>query len=133
MVSDSTAVPPMQIGEVAARTEMSLRTLRHYDEIGLLSPSARTEGGFRLYTETDLERILVIRRMKPLGYSLEEMAAVMEVIDTLLAAAPEEPMTREARERLSGILKEATQRRQRLEQHLAMADEFIGLLGQHLS
>lgn len=60
---------------------MSLRTLRHYDEIGLLQPSGRSDGGFRLYTEEDLERLLVIRRMKPLGFTLEEMHEVMGVVD----------------------------------------------------
>ena len=40
----------MHIGELADRTGMSLRRLRHYDEIGLLTPSGRSEGGFRLYT-----------------------------------------------------------------------------------
>ncbi|MEV6934127.1 MerR family DNA-binding transcriptional regulator, partial [Streptomyces sp. NPDC051132] len=38
----------MQIGEVAARTELSLRTIRHYEETGLVIPSARSQGGFRL-------------------------------------------------------------------------------------
>ena len=71
----------MQIGELAERAEMSLRTIRHYDEVGLLKPSARTDGGFRLYTEQDLARLLVIRRMKPLGYTLEEMGAVLRVVD----------------------------------------------------
>jgi MerR family copper efflux transcriptional regulator len=49
----------MQIGEVAARTELSLRSLRHWEEVGLLRPSGRTEGGFRPYTEADVEKILV--------------------------------------------------------------------------
>ncbi|CAM5727047.1 hypothetical protein SBADM41S_09163 [Streptomyces badius] len=46
----------MQIGEVAARTELSLRTIRHYEETGLVVPSARSRGGFRLYTEYDVAR-----------------------------------------------------------------------------
>ena len=53
----------LHIGAVAERTELSLRTLRHYDEIGLVNPSERSEGGFRLYSEADVERILLIRRM----------------------------------------------------------------------
>lgn len=55
----------MQIGEVAARTELSLRTIRHYEETGLVTPSARSRGGFRLYTEADVARLMVVRRMKP--------------------------------------------------------------------
>ena len=63
----------MQIGEVADRTGLSLRTIRHYEEAGLIAPSARSKGGSRLYTEADVSRLMVIRRMKPLGFSLEEM------------------------------------------------------------
>ena len=63
----------MQIGQVAERTELSIKTIRHYDEVGLVTPSERSAGGFRLYTEADVQRLLVIRRMKPLGFSLEEM------------------------------------------------------------
>lgn len=73
----------MQIGEVAARTELSLRSLRHWDEVGLLRPSGRSEGGFRLYTEDDVEKILVIRRMKPLGFTLDEMSAAMRDLEVL--------------------------------------------------
>lgn len=50
----------MQIGVVAERTDMSIPTLRRYDEVGLVTPSARSEGGFRPYTEGDVQRILVI-------------------------------------------------------------------------
>lgn len=83
----SAQTPTMHIGALAERTGMSLRTLRHYDETGLLEPSGRTEGGFRLYTERDLSRLLVIRRMKPLGFSLDEMADLLDVVDQLRAGA----------------------------------------------
>ena len=73
----------MQIGELAERTEMSLRTIRHYDEVGLLTPSGRSEGGFRLYTHDDYLRLMVIRRMKPLGFSLDEMAELLRVVGAL--------------------------------------------------
>ena len=83
----------MQIGKLADRTGMSIRSLRHYDEIGLLVPSARTEGGFRLYTFEDEERLLLIRRMKPLGYSLEQMRELLDVVDEL-EAHPEDTENR---------------------------------------
>lgn len=73
----------MQIGEVAARTELSLRTIRHYEEVGLVIPSARSAGGFRLYTERDVARLMVIRRMKPLGFTLEQMGDLLEATDRL--------------------------------------------------
>ncbi|MBC7276635.1 MerR family transcriptional regulator [Nocardioides sp.] len=121
----------MQIGEVATRTDLSLRSLRHWEEVGLLKPSGRSEGGFRLYTEEDVEKILVIRRMKPLGFSLEQMKSAMADIETLRASDPEavEPAeAAEARERLVELRVEAGERRQKLEQQLAMADEFIAIL-----
>lgn len=73
----------MQIGEVAARTELSLRTIRHYEETGLVVPSARSQGGFRLYTETDVARLMVIRRMKPLGFTLDQMRDLLDATDRL--------------------------------------------------
>jgi DNA-binding transcriptional MerR regulator len=78
----------MQIGEVAERTGLSLRTIRYYEEVGLVPPSARTTGGFRLYSETDVARLRLVRRMKPLDFSLEEMKDVLSVLDGLEAADP---------------------------------------------
>ena len=78
----------MQIGEVAERTALSLRTIRYYEEVGLVTPSSRTTGGFRLYSQTDVARLLLIRRMKPLDFSLEEMKDVLAVLDQLEAADP---------------------------------------------
>lgn len=111
----------MHIGTVAERTGLSLRTLRHYDEVGLLRPSARTEGGFRLYTERDVERVLLIRRMKPLGFSLEEMAGLLDVTDRLEAGDDDETL----RTRLQEYVASATERRADLARKLAMADELI--------
>jgi MerR family copper efflux transcriptional regulator len=127
-VSTSDAPDTMHIGELADRAGMSLRTIRHYDEVGLLVPSGRTTGGFRVYTAQDLERLLVIRRMKPLGFTLDEMKAVMGDLEVLDDAAADESARRAARERLGAVSGEATERRQRLVRQLDMADEFIGLL-----
>ncbi|MGN6325074.1 MerR family transcriptional regulator [Pseudolysinimonas sp.] len=114
----------MHIGEVAERTSLSHRTLRHYDEIGLVRPSGRTDGGFRLYTETDVSRLLLIRRMKPLGFSLEEMADFLTVVGRLQT----DPADRTARVRLDALIAETRVRRQRLRAQLDMADEFQQLL-----
>ncbi len=111
----------MRIGEVADRTELSFRTLRHYDEIGLVAPSARTDGGFRLYTDGDVARILLIRRMKPLGYSLDEMRELLDVVDALT----ETPDDATLRTRLRAIRTEAAERREKLTRQVAMADEFL--------
>ncbi|AFM15642.1 putative transcriptional regulator [Mycolicibacterium chubuense NBB4] len=73
----------LQIGEVAARTQLSIKTIRHYDELGLVVPSARSAGGFRLYTPADVARLIAIRRMKPLGFTLEEMRELLDALETL--------------------------------------------------
>lgn len=128
------AVPAvMQIGEVAARTELSLRSLRHWEEVGLLRPSGRTEGGFRLYTEADVEKVLVIRRMKPLGFTLEQMSAAMRDIEVLRDGDADQERPDQARARLTAILADAADRREKLEAQLAMADEFIRELTQELA
>lgn len=113
----------MHIGELAERTGLSLRTLRHYDDVGLVSASARTEGGFRLYTQDDYDRLILIRRMKPLGFSLEEMAELLRVIDAM-DTAPDD----DTRAILDGFIADAAERRTKLQQQLAMADEFVSLL-----
>ncbi|SKC58460.1 MerR family transcriptional regulator [Plantibacter cousiniae (nom. nud.)] len=119
----STTPITMHIGELAERTGLSLRTLRHYDQVGLVTASGRTEGGFRLYTQEDYDRLILIRRMKPLGFSLEEMAELLRVIDAM-DASPD----RDTRAILDGFVKDAGERRAKLQQQLAMADEFVALL-----
>lgn len=119
----------MHIGEVASRTELSLRSLRHWDEVGLLRPSGRSDGGFRLYTEQDVEKILVIRRMKPLGFTLDEMKDAMNDIERL---QDETGDLEEAIERLHLVRSGAIERRTKLVRQLDMADEFIDLLGNRL-
>ncbi|KRF01019.1 MerR family transcriptional regulator [Nocardioides sp. Soil777] len=118
----------MHIGEVAARTELSLRSLRHWEEVGLLQPSGRTDGGFRLYTEADVEKVLVIRRMKPLGFSLDQMKAVMRDIEALDDPATDAGERDAVRQRLDEIRQDATERRRALVRQLEMADEFIDLI-----
>ncbi len=119
----------MRIGELAERTGMSLPMLRHYDETGLLSPSARTAGNFRLYSERDYERLMVIRRMKPLGFSVEQMREVLIIVDGL-RRRPLLPETQRAEllDALRTFTADACARRAKLQVQLARADEFIAIL-----
>ncbi len=73
----------LQIGEVADRVGLSLRTVRYYEEQKLVVPETRTEGGFRLYTERQIDRLLLIKKMKPLGFSLDEMRTMFAARETL--------------------------------------------------
>lgn len=73
----------MQIGDVAERTGLSLRTIRYYEEIGLLPAASRSAGGFRLYAHEAVERLLVIKHMKPLDFSLDQMRELLEIRERL--------------------------------------------------
>jgi DNA-binding transcriptional MerR regulator len=77
-----------QIGAVAERVGLSLRTIRHYEEVAIVVPSARSAGGFRLYTEADIERLVQVKAMKPLGFSLDETRELMVLRDRLAAGEP---------------------------------------------
>lgn len=123
----------MQIGEVAARTELSLRTIRHYEETGLVTPSARSQGGFRLYTESDVQRLMVIRRMKPLGFTLDQMRDLLSVTDRLddddaLDAAEREGLLARVRE----YEQAATEQVDKLRVQLARAEDFSATLRSRL-
>lgn len=115
----------MQIGEVAARTELSLRTIRHYEETGLVIPSARSQGGFRLYTEADIARLMVIRRMKPLGFTLDEMRDLLDATERLDSNEPTDTGEREALlERIRTYEQAAAQKIEDLRVQLARAEDF---------
>jgi MerR family transcriptional regulator, thiopeptide resistance regulator len=67
-----------KVGELAAATGLTVRTLHHYDAIGLLAPSERTSAGYRLYGTEDVERLYRICLLRRLGLSLTEMAAALD-------------------------------------------------------
>lgn len=124
----------MQIGEVAARTELSLRTIRHYEETGLVIPSARSQGGFRLYTEADVARLMVIRRMKPLGFTLDEMRDLLEATDRLDTGEHSGAAGREALlERVRRYEQAATQKIEELRVQLERAEGFADTLRSRLA
>lgn len=72
----------LQIGEAANRTGLTQRTLRYYEELGLLKPASRMEGGFRLYSTEDTDRIEYIKNLRDvLGFSLAEIKEMVETED----------------------------------------------------
>lgn len=74
----------LQIGEVADRTGVTQRTLRFYEEKGLLRPPTRMDGGFRLYSEEDVQRVEQIRRLQNLlGIALAEIKEMVEAEEIL--------------------------------------------------
>lgn len=119
----------MQIGEVAARTELSLRTIRHYEETGLVVPSARSQGGFRLYTDNDVARLMVVRRMKPLGFTLDQMRDLLDAADRLDAGGELGPGEREALlQRVREYERSAAEQVEKLRVQLARAEDFAAEL-----
>ncbi|GLW59111.1 MerR family transcriptional regulator [Kitasatospora phosalacinea] len=119
----------MQIGEVASRTGLSLRTIRHYEETGLVVPSARSQGGFRLYTENDVQRLMVVRRMKPLGFTLDQMRDLLEATDRLDADETLDVHERRALlQRVRGYEQAATEQVEKLRVQLARAEDFARTL-----
>lgn len=120
-VPESRDAATYQIGEIATRIGLSQRTIRHYDDLGIVKPSARTVGGFRLYTESDVQRFLLIKPMKPLGIGLDGVRAVTESLDVLADAASTEEQLAAARERLSATVALIAERRAELEEALATA------------
>ncbi|MBF6670424.1 MerR family transcriptional regulator [Glutamicibacter sp. FBE19] len=111
----------MHIGDMVEATGLSHRTIRHYDEVGLLPASTRSEGGFRIYRDSDLQRMLVIRSMKPLGFSLEEMGELLDAVDALAG----NPQDTAARAKLDDYIQRASAKRDKLELNLQRADSFI--------
>ncbi|MCM8555514.1 MerR family transcriptional regulator [Streptomyces sp. STCH 565 A] len=123
----------MQIGEVAARTELSLRTIRHYEETGLVIPSARSQGGFRLYTESDVQRLMVIRRMKPLGFTLEQMRDLLDATDRLDSGDTVDVREHEALlERVRTYQHAAAEQVEKLRVQLTRAEDFAATLATRL-
>jgi DNA-binding transcriptional MerR regulator len=69
---------PLKVGELARQTGLTVRTLHHYDDIGLLKPSLHTEAGHRLYTAADVARLQTVLSLRQLGLSLEEVRACLD-------------------------------------------------------
>jgi MerR family transcriptional regulator, thiopeptide resistance regulator len=68
----------LKVGDLARRTGLTIRTLHHYDEIGLLRPSLHTESGHRLYTGKDIARLQQILSLRQLGFALDEIRACLD-------------------------------------------------------
>ncbi|HCG55137.1 MULTISPECIES: MerR family DNA-binding transcriptional regulator [Brevibacterium] len=121
----------MHIGEMTEKSGLSSRTLRHYEDIGLIPATGRTEGGFRVYTDEDFRRLMTIRRMKALSYSTAEMGELLAHLDILESDSPAEERG-EARRKLLALLDDADSRREKLARQVERADEFLGILRDRL-
>jgi MerR family transcriptional regulator, repressor of the yfmOP operon len=116
----------LRIGEAAQLAAVSPRTLRYYQELGLLQPSGRTPGGARRYDKTDVERLCRIRELQELmGFNLEEIAVVLQAEDRLAGLRAEWEAGQPA-ERREEMLNEARQLNQRLQSQVRAKLERLG-------
>jgi len=67
----------LKVGDLARRTGLTVRTLHHYDEIGLLTPSGRSEAGYRLYSQADVQRLHGIQTMRQMGLALSDIGSLL--------------------------------------------------------
>ncbi|HSP28403.1 MAG TPA: MerR family transcriptional regulator, partial [Ilumatobacteraceae bacterium] len=114
----------LQIGEVADAVGLSIRTIRHYDELGLVEPSGRSPGGFRLYTGADVERLGLVKRLKPLQFSLEEIQELLATLDKVNAGTA----SGDEIDRLDMFAASAEERCDDLRRQLHMAEELAAHL-----
>lgn len=115
----------LQIGQLAERVGLSLRTVRYYEETGLLEPARRTDGGFRLYTDEHVARLELIKRMKPLGFTLEQMRELLDARDTLQDDSADDDARDAAREQLAAFATIAVEGCDSLRAKLARGTEFV--------
>lgn len=100
--------PSLQIGEVAERTGVTQRTLRFYEEKGLLKPPTRMEGGFRLYSEADIHRVERIKSLQQLlGFTLAEIKEMVNADEVMMQLRaeyrPESALTQKRTQLLKAI------------------------------
>lgn len=71
----------MKIGQLSEQTKCKIETIRYYERIGLLPEPGRSGGGYRLYDESHLKRLSFIRRSRELGFSIEEIRGLLNLVD----------------------------------------------------
>jgi len=136
--------PLLRIQEVGAALGLTTRTLRYYEELGLLKPAARSEGDYRLYDEDDLERLRFIKGLRDdAGFSLAEIGQLLEddeararnrdrfrttqdpaerrsIVDDALSRVERQISSlRSKMDRLAEMIEEAEGRREHLQTHIA--------------
>lgn len=82
------APPQMRIGTLAERTQFNAKTIRYYEEVGMLPAPSRTPSGYRLYTPEDVGRLEFIRAAKDFGFTLGEIREILAVRDRDEAPCP---------------------------------------------
>lgn len=118
----------MHIGEVAAAVGLPLRTVRLFDEAGVVRPSKRTSEGSGLYSDADLDRLRLAKRLKPLDLTLEEAAEVIDALHELAQEGTAPDRRRELVERLSRTAAVGEEQAAHLRHELDAAESITGEL-----
>jgi len=118
-----------QIGEVADAVGLSVRTIRYYEEAELVIPSGRSAGGFRLYTDADIERLRLVKNLKPLDLTIDEMRDLFATRDRLAAPRLTKAERNQLLEHLAMYAALADERCERLRDQLQMAKVVSRTLG----
>lgn len=121
-----------QIGEVADRVGLSLRTLRYYEEVGLVEPSERSPGGFRLYGEEDIQRAEFVKQLKPLDFSLDEIRELLVIRDRFMQSSEDVAAEPDLSDRLEMFITAAEERGRILLEQSRAASELGATLGRLL-
>lgn len=111
----------VQIGEAAESLGISPRTIKYYEEIGLLQPGGRSPGGFRLYTPQDVRRLETILRIKGMGFSLAAVRELLSVRDAAQESTREEVLA-ETLDHLQQRAREVDARIEQLREDLRSAE-----------
>ncbi len=134
----------LRIQEVAAETGLTTRAIRYYEELGLLEPAARSDGAYRLYDDSDLDRLRFIRSLRDdAGFSLAQVGTLLEddaarERNRERFRATQDPVERrtiltDAVERVDRQIGTLRDKRDRLESMIAEAERRRGHLGAHLT
>jgi DNA-binding transcriptional MerR regulator len=115
----------LTVSQVAKLAGVTVRTLHHYDEVGLVRPSERSEAGYRLYEDRDLERLQQVLFFRELGFPLEEIARIVNdpSFDVRAALRMQRELLRERAERAQALLRAVEQALEALERGKAMTKE----------
>lgn len=116
-----------KVGEVAVMAHLTVRTLHHWNEIGLLEPSGRTGAGHRLYDEADLGRLQEVLLYRELGFSLERIAAVLDdpAVDRRSALRAQRDLLVEKRRRTDALIRAVDRALEALEKGRTMTSDEI--------
>ena len=114
----------VQIGEVADKLRVSTRTIKYYEELGLIKPGERSPGGLRLFREEDVERLKRILKMKGMGFSLTAIREVLAVRD-VASNADKVIVLNKVIERLEEQEQQVTERIRNMREEVGHAEELL--------